>query len=803
MIKTTYGITGMSCNGCRSHVQQALSEVSGVTEAVVNLEAAEAEIEMHSEIDLAEFQKALDSHGGRYKILLPGSDSGDAVENTRESAAQGQGTGIFYCPMRCESEKVYERAGDCPVCGMDLVEEISFDTPQVTGSEQKTYRLLVHKFKVALGFTLPVFILAMSDMLPDSARFAQFPEWVWGGIQLLLSLPVVFYASWMFFERAYRSIRFWNLNMFTLIGIGAGVAWMFSVFALLFPDFFPAQFKTDDGQVHLYFEATCVILSLVLMGQVLEARAHGKTTDAIQELLKLTPNTAILVKDGRETEVNIKNIQPGDLIRVRPGGKIPVDGQITSGNAILDESMLSGEPMPVDKLPGDLVFSGTLNGNQSFLMEAQKVGKETLLAQIVQLVNDASRSRAPIQNVADRVSAYFVPIVVITAIITTLVWAVWGPDPALVYGLVNGIAVLIIACPCALGLATPMSVMVGVGKGAQNGILIREAAALEQLSKVKVLYLDKTGTLTEGRPVLDEIIVFDAFEQDRLLEYLGSINLPSEHPIGKSVVAYVQSKGIRFDAVEDFNAEPGLGVRGSVGNIPVVSGNLAYMQKNRIPVSADQIHEVGRLQSIGKTVSWIAIDGTLAGYFTVVDPIKPDSRIAIHQLKEMGLEVIMLTGDHENTARFVSKELGLSGFYAELLPQEKLNILIQQKNTGKSVAMAGDGINDAPALAAADVGIAMGTGTDVAIASASITLVNGNLNGLVKAQKLSVGVMRNIRQNLFFALLYNSLGVPIAAGVLYPLFGVLLSPMIAAAAMSFSSVSVITNALRLRAISIS
>lgn len=793
----------MSCNGCRSHVQQALSEVSGVTEAVVNLEAAEAEIEMHSEIDLAEFQKALDSHGGRYKILLPGSDSGDAVENTRESAAQGQGTGIFYCPMRCESEKVYERAGDCPVCGMDLVEEISFDTPQVTGSEQKTYRLLVHKFKVALGFTLPVFILAMSDMLPDSARFAQFPEWVWGGIQLLLSLPVVFYASWMFFERAYRSIRFWNLNMFTLIGIGAGVAWMFSVFALLFPDFFPAQFKTDDGQVHLYFEATCVILSLVLMGQVLEARAHGKTTDAIQELLKLTPNTAILVKDGRETEVNIKNIQPGDLIRVRPGGKIPVDGQITSGNAILDESMLSGEPMPVDKLPGDLVFSGTLNGNQSFLMEAQKVGKETLLAQIVQLVNDASRSRAPIQNVADRVSAYFVPIVVITAIITTLVWAVWGPDPALVYGLVNGIAVLIIACPCALGLATPMSVMVGVGKGAQNGILIREAAALEQLSKVKVLYLDKTGTLTEGRPVLDEIIVFDAFEQDRLLEYLGSINLPSEHPIGKSVVAYVQSKGIRFDAVEDFNAEPGLGVRGSVGNIPVVSGNLAYMQKNRIPVSADQIHEVGRLQSVGKTVSWIAIDGTLAGYFTVVDPIKPDSRIAIHQLKEMGLEVIMLTGDHENTARFVSKELGLSGFYAELLPQEKLNILIQQKNTRKSVAMAGDGINDAPALAAADVGIAMGTGTDVAIASASITLVNGNLNGLVKAQKLSVGVMRNIRQNLFFALLYNSLGVPIAAGVLYPLFGVLLSPMIAAAAMSFSSVSVITNALRLRAISIS
>lgn len=834
MIKATYGITGMSCNGCRSHVQQALSEVGGVTEAVVNLEAAEAQIQMDSEIDLAQFQKALDAHGGRYKILLPGSDSRDAIENTQESITQGQGTGVFYCPMRCEGEQVYSRVGDCPVCGMDLVEEMSFERPEPASytcsihpevmreypglcpicnkdlvqvpkaltAEQKTYRKLVFKFKVAIGFTVPVFLIAMSEMLPFSGILDRYPSQFWGWLQFVLSLPVVFYSTRMFFERAYRSIRYWNLNMFTLIGIGAGISWLFSVLALVFPEFFPQQFKSESGQVDLYFEATTVILTLVLMGQVLEAKAHGKTNAAIRELLHLAPNTAIRIKDGVESEVPVSEIKVGDILRVLPGGKIPVDGIIISGSSSIDESMISGEAMPVDKLVGDALFSGTMNGNTSFLMQAEKVGSHTMLAQIVKLVNEASRSRAPIQNLADRISAYFVPVVVLTAIITCFVWSVWGPEPALVYGLVNGIAVLIIACPCALGLATPMSVMVGIGKGARHGVLIREAAVLEHLSKVRVMLVDKTGTLTQGRPAVEHVHIFEGFDRNLIIKYLGSVNQFSEHLLGQAIVKYAIENKAPLAQVMDFKAEPGRGVYGKVDTHAVLAGNLSLMQEYNIVVTEEAQNEIISYQEQGKTVSWIAIDGIVAGFVVLGDPIKPGASEAIQELKQLGLAVIMLTGDNEKTAAAVAADLQLSAYRAGLLPQQKLDEVHRLKRSGQLVAMAGDGINDAPALAASDVGIAMDTGTDVAISNAAITLVNGDLQGLVRARKLSTAVMNNIRQNLFFALLYNSLGVPVAAGLLYPFFGVLLSPMLAAAAMSFSSVSVITNALRLRTISL-
>jgi Cu2+-exporting ATPase len=636
-------------------------------------------------------------------------------------------------------------------------------------------------------------------MIPNNPLYDLAEQKWWNWVQFALSIPVVFYATWMFFERAYKSIKTWNLNMFTLIGIGAGVAWIFSVFGMLFPDFFPEQFKTESGAVHVYFEAATVILTLVLMGQVLEARAHSKTNSAVKELLKLAPNKAVRVVDGKEEEVSIDQIHKGDVLRVKPGDKIPVDGIISEGITTIDESMLSGEPIPVNKYEGDKVSSGTINGNQSFLMIAEKVGSDTLLSQIIQMVNDASRSRAPIQKLADTVSSYFVPVVVLIAAITFIVWAIWGPEPVYVYALVNAIAVLIIACPCALGLATPMSVMVGVGKGAQNGVLIKNAEALEKMDKVNTLIIDKTGTITEGKPTVEKMGAFGKdFSEKDVTQFIASLNSSSEHPLAEATVKYGKEQKVEILKVEGFSAVTGKGVEGKVNGKKVELGNAKMMEYAIAIVSSDMEKEVQSFQKQGKTVSYLSIDGKVAGYVVISDKIKSTSANAIKELQDKGINVIMLTGDNYNTAKAVADELNLANFKAGMLPENKLEEVKKLQEQGRVVAMAGDGINDAPALAKSDVGIAMGTGTDVAIESAMITLVKGDLHGIVKARNLSDKVMRNIKQNLFFALIYNTLGVPIAAGVLFPFFGILLSPMIAALAMSFSSVSVIANALRLR-----
>jgi Cu2+-exporting ATPase len=648
--------------------------------------------------------------------------------------------------------------------------------------------------------------MAMSEMIPNNPLYDLMEQKWWNWAQFALSIPVVFYATWMFFERAYKSIKTWNLNMFTLIGIGAGVAWLFSVFGMLFPDFFPEQFKTESGAVHVYFEAATVILTLVLMGQVLEARAHSKTNSAVKELLKLAPNKAVRVVDGNEEEVSIDKIEKGDILRVKPGDKIPVDGIITEGKTTVDESMISGEPIPVDKIKDDNVSSGTINGNQSFLMKAQKVGSDTLLSQIIHMVNDASRSRAPIQKLADTVSGYFVPVVVGISLITFAVWAIWGPEPAYVYALVNAIAVLIIACPCALGLATPMSIMVGVGKGAQNGVLIKNAEALEKLDTVDTLIIDKTGTITEGKPTVEKIGSFndsqptskEGFNESKVLQYIVSLNSNSEHPLAEATVKYGKEQNAQMIKSDGFSAVTGKGVQATINDKKVALGNPKMMAYANAEIDSQMQEEAKTYQKQGKTVSYLAVDEKVVGYVVIGDKIKDTSAKAIKELQAKGIAVIMLTGDNHDTAQAVALELSLADFKASMLPEDKLKEVTKLQEQGKVVAMAGDGINDAPALAKSDVGIAMGTGTDVAIESAMITLVKGDLHGIVKAKNLSHVVMKNIKQNLFFALIYNTIGIPIAAGGLFPVFGILLSPMIAALAMSFSSVSVIGNALRLK-----
>ena len=824
----------MTCNGCRSHVEETLSKVEGVSKATVDLEKAEATIEMESHIPIETFQEALKNDGGRYSIHKQGEHH-HHLEDKTEKTSKGKGTGTFYCPMHCEGDKTYDKSGDCPVCGMDLVEEQNLSSatteqwtcpmhPEIVkdeagscpicgmdlvpmqpdvSAEEKTYKKLLKKFWIATAFTLPIFLMAMSEMLNNNPLYDIMEQKYWNWIQFALSIPVVFYATWMFFERAYRSIKTWNLNMFTLIGIGAGVAWLFSVFGMLFPDVFPAQFKTESGAVHVYFEAATVILTLVLLGQLLEARAHSKTNSAVKELLKLAPNKAIKMVDGEEVEVSIDKIELNDILKVKPGDKIPVDGMITEGETTIDESMITGEPIPVNKSQDDKVSSGTINGNQSFLMKAEKVGSDTLLSQIIHMVNDASRSRAPIQNLADKVSGYFVPIVVLISIITFMVWAIWGPEPAYVYALVNAIAVLIIACPCALGLATPMSVMVGVGKGAQNGVLIKNAEALEKMDKVNTLIVDKTGTITEGKPTVETVGAFnDALSKKEMLQYIVSLNTNSEHPLAEATVKYGKEHNAEILNSEDFSAVTGKGVEAIIKDKKVALGNPKMMEYAKADITSKMKDEAKSYQKQGKTVSYLSIDETVVGYVVIGDKIKETSAKAIKALQDKGIDVIMLTGDNHDTAKAVASELNLADFKASMLPEDKLKEVEKLQENGKVVAMAGDGINDAPALAKSDVGIAMGTGTDVAIESAMITLVKGDLHGIVKAKNLSNAVMKNIKQNLFFALIYNTLGVPIAAGVLFPFFGILLSPMIAALAMSFSSVSVIGNALRLRTIKV-
>ena len=782
--------------GCRSHVEETLSKVKGVSKAVVDLEKSQATIEMTSHIPLENFQEALKIDGGRYGIHNLGEHH--HYEAKKDENFKGKGSGTFYCPMHCEGDKIYDKPGDCPVCGMDLV-----PLQQALSEEDKTYQKLLKKFRIAMLFTLPIFLIAMSDMLSNNPLYEVLDQKYWHWIQFALSIPVVFYATWMFFERAYKSIKTWHLNMFTLIGIGAGVAWLFSVFGMLFPNVFPSQFKTESGAVHVYFEAATVILTLVLLGQLLEARAHSKTNAAVKELLKLAPSKAIKIVDGEEVEVMIESIVLNDILKVKPGEKIPVDGVIIEGNTSIDESMITGEPMPVNKSEDDQVSSGTINGNQSFLMKAEKVGSDTLLSQIIRMVNDASRSRAPIQNLADKVSGYFVPVVVIISVITFTVWSVFGPEPVYVFALVNAIAVLIIACPCALGLATPMSVMVGVGKGAQNGVLIKNAEALEKMDKVDTLIIDKTGTVTEGKPTVEKIGVFkDDLTEKEVLQYIVSINSNSEHPLAEATVKYGKEKNIEMLQSEAFSAVTGKGVTAVIHDKKMALGNPKMMDDVNAQISSEMQKATEAYQKQGKTVSFLAVDHSVVGFVVIGDKIKKTSIKALKELKDKGIAIIMLTGDNHDTAQAVATELKLTDFKAGMLPEDKLKEVERLQEKGKIVAMAGDGINDAPALAKSDVGIAMGTGTDVAIESAMITLVKGDLNGIVKARNLSEAVMKNIKQNLFFALIYNSVGVPIAAGVLFPFFGILLSPMIAALAMSFSSVSVITNALRLRNIKI-
>ena len=840
-MKHTYHIEGMTCSGCEAKVKKDLASIANVTEVEVSKEQKLATLTMSKHVELEVLQNALGGKDSKYQISIPNSvvdqvtPKSCCATNNKEHNHQEETykikAGKFYCPMHCEGDKVYDKAGDCPVCGMDLVQQPTFvqntqytcpmhpeiiqDKPgncpicgmdlvpmEPTESEEdKTYQKLWHKMKIATVFTLPIFIIAMSDMIPNNPLYSIMELQKWNWVQFALTIPVVFYACWMFFERAWRSILNWNLNMFTLIGIGTGVAFIFSIVALLFPEIFPSQFKTPEGTVHLYFEATAVVLTLVLLGQLLEAKAHSRTSGAIKELMKLAPTEATLVIDGQEKIISIHEINKGDIIRVKPGEKIPVDGKITEGNSTIDESMITGEPIPVDKNEEDSVSSATTNGTKSFLMIAEKVGSETLLAQIVQMVSDASRSRAPIQNLVDKVAKYFVPIVVVISVIIFIIWWLIGPEPKLVYAFVNAIAVLIIACPCALGLATPMSVMVGVGKGAKSGVLIKNAEVLEKMDKIDVLITDKTGTLTEGKPSVEKIVVKDGNETE-VLGKIASLNQSSEHPLATAVVNFGKSKNVTFSKVAGFESVTGKGVIGNIDNQKISLGNKKLLEQEGVADFSSIENEVIADQKLGKTVSYIAIDKKAVGYITITDAIKKSSLAAINELKRQGVEIVMLTGDNENTAQAVASELNLTDFKASCLPQDKLEYIKKLQAEGKIVAMAGDGINDAPALAQADIGIAMGTGTDVAIESAKITLVKGDLQGIVKAKNLSHAVMKNIKQNLFFAFIYNSLGIPIAAGVLFPVFGILLSPMIAALAMSFSSVSVIANALRLRTIKI-
>jgi Cu2+-exporting ATPase len=776
-------------------VEEALKKVDGVNHVSVDLQKAEAVIEMESHIPLENFQEALQNEGGNYSISLPGdvAFANEFKEEKLKLKSDGKGSGVYYCPMHCEGDKTYDKPGDCPVCGMDLVEQPTADVEE----EDKTYKNLLWKFKISILFTAPVFLIAMSEMIHNNPLMAVMPWKYWNWVQLVLSIPVVFYTAWMFFERAWRSVKTWNLNMFTLIGIGSGVAWLFSVTALLFPGIFPDQFKSHAGTVYVYFEATTVILTLVLLGQLLEARAHGKTNSAIKELLKLAPNKATKIIDGKEQIVAIDSIQKGDLLRVKPGEKIPVDGSIREGESTIDESMISGEPIPVDKKAGDKVSSGTINGNKTFVMIAEKVGSETLLSHIIEMVNSASRSKAPIQNLADKISGYFVPVVVGISVTTFIVWAISGGEHAYI----NAIAVLIIACPCALGLATPMAVMVGVGKGAQSGILIRNAESLEKMNSIDIVIIDKTGTVTEGKPSVEKVIsVTHGISDEDILQKIISLNSSSEHPLAQATMRYGADKNINGLPVSDFEAVTGKGVKGILEGKEVALGNEKLMKEINAVINSELKKQVDSEQKLGKTVSYLSEDNTAIGFVVISDKIKESSKEAIHNLQKEGLKVIMFTGDNEETARAVSESLSLDGYKAQMLPGDKLDEIKRLQAEGKKVAMAGDGINDAPALAQADIGIAMGTGTDVAIESAGITLVKGDLKGIAKARLLSQKVMKNIKENLFFALGYNTIGIPLAAGVLYPIFGILLSPMIAALAMSFSSVSVITNSLRLRSV---
>ena len=713
-----------------------------------------------------------------------------AVLNPPDEPETPPAGSTYTCPMHPEIEQ--DSPGDCPKCGMAL-------EPIAGGGDGEDHELkmMSRRFWVSVPLSTIVLLLAMSEMVPGLG-LSQVLGSASGWMQALLALPVVVWAGGFAFVRGWKSVSNLSPNMWTLISLGVGAAYGFSLFALIFPDLLPEAFKSDAGHAPLYFEAAAVIISLVLLGQVMEARARGQTSQALKALLNLAPHTAHRLRDdGGEDEVSLDTLNTGDRLRVRPGEKIPVDGRIVEGRSTVDKSMITGEPIPQEKQTNDSVTGGTVNQTGSFVMEAQKVGNDTVLARIVDMVTNAQRSRAPIQGVADKVAAIFVPAVVAIAIAAFIIWAAVGPAPALSYALVAAISVLIIACPCALGLATPMSVTVGVGRGANDGVLIRDAEALELMEQVDVLLVDKTGTLTEGKPRLIAVETANRFDETELLELVASLEHASEHPLARAIVDGAAEKGVKPAQVTDFDSITGMGVRGRVNAREVLIGNSRLFEDNNIEAKALSVRADERRKA-GETVMLVAIDGRSAGLIAVADPIKETTPEAVRILHDAGLRIIMLTGDNEKTAQAVATQLDIDEVHAGALPEDKHALVQKLQAEGLKVAMAGDGVNDAPALALADVGIAMGTGTDVAMESARITLVKGDLRGIAKARRLSEISMRNIRQNLFLAFVYNAAGVPIAAGVLYPLTGLLLNPMIAAAAMSFSSVSVISNALRLR-----
>ena len=696
---------------------------------------------------------------------------------------------IYTCPMHPEIRQV--GPGSCPICGMAL-------EPVLAGAETGPNPELIdmtRRFWIGLVLTLPVLVLEMGNHFFGVHGFLTKQSSNW--IQLVLATPVVLWAGWPFFVRGWQSLVTRNLNMFTLIAMGTGVAWAYSIIATLLPGIFPPAFREHDGSVAVYFEAAAVITVLVLLGQVLELRAREQTSGAIRALLDLAPKTARRVTDSGDEEIAIDKIVVGDSLRVRPGEKVPVDGVVAEGHVAIDESMVTGESMPVSKDVGSKVIAGTLLGSGSFIMKAEKVGRDTMLARIVQMVADAQRSRAPIQRLADQVSGWFVPLVIAVAVIAFVAWSIWGPEPRYAYGLVAAVAVLIIACPCALGLATPMSIMVGVGRGAQAGVLIKNAEALERMEKVDTLVVDKTGTLTEGKPSVTAIVVAEGMEESELLRLAASVEQASEHPLAMAIVKAAKDKNLQLAKVMGFDSPTGKGAIGMVEKKRLAIGNAKFLKELNID-AATLASDAEKLRQDGATAIFVAVNGKTAGVIAIADPVKATTPAALAALKEAGIRVVMLTGDNRTTAEAIGRKLGISEIEAEVLPDQKANVVAKLKAEGRVVAMAGDGVNDAPALAAAEVGIAMGTGTDVAMESAGVTLIKGDLTGIAKARTLSRATMSNIRQNLFFAFIYNAAGVPIAAGVLYPAFGLLLSPMIAAAAMALSSVSVIGNSLRLR-----
>jgi len=815
MGNTNYSCS-MHCEGDKTYDQPGDCPVCGMHLVPVGSKGAHGE---HGHAS-ASHEHAHSEHGHTHEMKAPAHSS------------TASGSGKYYCSMHCEGDKTYDQPGDCPACGMHLIKEVSLESkksveyscpmhPEVKSDkpgscpkcgmdlvpekgvekseEEIAYKKMANRFWFALALSLPVLIIAWSDYVSflDFTKIA--PEIVWRWAQLILTVPVVFYSGGDFFVRGWNSVRRWSPNMWTLISIGVGAAFLYSVVAMFFPEFFPAQFKDVKGYVGLYFDAAAFIFTLVLLGQVLELRAHSKTTTAIQALLNLVPPIARVIRNGKEQEIPVEEVMVGDILQIRPGEKIPVDGTIFEGAAVVDESMITGESIPVEKIKGEKVISGAVNGRTTFKMKAEKVGSDTLLAQIIEMVNKASRSRAPIQRLADTVAKYFVQVVISIALITFAVWYFWGPEPALVFAFVNAIAVLVIACPCALGLATPMSIMVGTGRAAQSGVLVKDAAAIEEMNKVDTLLVDKTGTLTVGKPSLMSYTSFNSNKKDdEILQLAASVDKNSEHPVAESIVKGTRAKNIPLLEVDDFEAITGMGVQAKLNGKKIGLGNLRLLEYFGAELPKENMELAKKWQQAGQTVMFLMIDKNVEGMVSVADKIKETSAVAIKSLHKAGLKVIMLTGDNEFTAKAIAAEMGIDAYQADCLPEDKYNKVKELQEQGHIVAMAGDGINDAPALELANIGIAMGTGTDIAMQSAEITLVKGDLNGIVRAHDLSRKVMRNIKQNLFFAFIYNSLGLPIAAGVLYPFFGILLSPIIAAAAMSFSSVSVITNALRLR-----